>query len=216
MVKAQEGYTRSYFIKGACDGFFTAREAASRLKVSIGRVDQLKRKYRQIGDAAFVHGNKGRQPINRIPEQERAIIIEAKVSNIYAKANFAHFLEILEEDYKIKRSYCAVRKLLIAAGHKSPKTRRTKKQKESVHPPRPRRDCFGEMLQGDASPFDWFDNGKDESLHGYIDDATGVVTGLYMEKNECLLGYLEVTRQTIEKHGIPSELYPDKASVFFV
>jgi hypothetical protein len=37
-----------------------------------------------------------------------------------------------------------------------------------------------------------------------------------MEKNECLLGYLEVTRQTIEKHGIPSELYPDKASVFFV
>jgi hypothetical protein len=55
-----------------------------------------------------------------------------------------------------------------------------------------------------------------ESLHGYIDDATGTVTGLFMEKNECLLGYLEVTRQTILKYGIPGELYPDKAGVFFV
>jgi hypothetical protein len=37
-----------------------------------------------------------------------------------------------------------------------------------------------------------------------------------MEKNECLLGYLEVLRQTIEGYGVPAEFYPDKASVFFV
>jgi hypothetical protein len=71
------------------------------------------------------------------------------------------------------------------------------------------------MLQADASPFNWLGSGE-VSLHGYIDDATGTVTGLYLCKNECLLGYLEVTRQTIEKYGVPSELYPDKASVFFV
>jgi hypothetical protein len=72
------------------------------------------------------------------------------------------------------------------------------------------------MLQGDASLFDWFDNGQMKSLHGYIDDATGSITGLYMEKNECLVGYLEVTRQTVLNFGVPSELYPDKASCFFV
>jgi hypothetical protein len=72
------------------------------------------------------------------------------------------------------------------------------------------------MLQADASPFDWIGTGKSTALHGFIDDATGAVTGLYMEKNECLLGYLEVVRQTIERYGIPAELYPDKASVFFV
>lgn len=36
-----------------------------------------------------------------------------------------------------------------------------------------------------------------------------------MCKNECLLGYLEVLRQTLETNGIPISLYPDKYSVFF-
>jgi len=39
--------------------------------------------------------------------------------------------------------------------------------------------------------------------------------GLYMCKNECLLGYLEVLRQTLENYEIPISLYPDKYSVFF-
>ncbi|MDR1252247.1 MAG: ISNCY family transposase [Treponema sp.] len=215
MLKEQEGYTRAYLIKAACAGGFTAREAAERLKLSIGRIDQLKRRYRKVGDAAFTHGNKGRIPVNKIPDNARVIIIATKLSEIYQKANFAHFAEILEEDTGLKYSYSAIRQILIAAGHKSPKTRRTRKQLE-VHPPRPRRECFGEMLQGDASPFDWFDNGQEESLHGYIDDATGTVTGLFMAKHECLLGYLEVTRQTVTAYGIPAELYLDKASVFFV
>lgn len=64
-------------------------------------------------------------------------------------------------------------------------------------------------------PFDWLGDGKKYSLHGFIDDATGKITGLYMCKNECLLGYLEVLRQTIENYGIPISLYPDKYSVFF-
>ena len=71
------------------------------------------------------------------------------------------------------------------------------------------------MLQADGTPFDWFGDGKKYSLHGFIDDATGKITGLYMCKNECLLGYLEVLRQTLEDYGIPISLYPDKYSVFF-
>ena len=71
------------------------------------------------------------------------------------------------------------------------------------------------MLQADGTPFDWFGNGEKYSLHGFIDDATGKITGLYMCKNECLLGYLEVLRQTLENFGIPISLYPDKYSVFF-
>ena len=71
------------------------------------------------------------------------------------------------------------------------------------------------MLQVDGTPFDWFGDGQKYSLHGFIDDATGKITGLYMCKNECLLGYLEVLRQTLENYGIPISLYPDKYSVFF-
>ena len=71
------------------------------------------------------------------------------------------------------------------------------------------------MLQADGTPFDWFGCGEKYSLHGFIDDATGKITGLYMCKNECLLGYLEVLRQTLENYGVPISLYPDKYSVFF-
>lgn len=194
---------------------FTARYVSEQLHLTLGHVFVLKRKYKAIGNAAFIHGNRGRTPPNKISNEIRAKIIEFKTSEIYKKANFRHFWEILTDEEGLHCSYSALRKILYAAGIKSPKTRRTKKQLKP-HPPRPRRECFGEMLQADGSPFDWFDNRQEACLHGYIDDATGIVTGLWLEKHECLLGYLEVTRQTIVNYGLPDELYPDKASVFFV
>jgi transposase len=214
MLKEQAAYTRAYLIKGACDGLFTEAEVAKRLGLTTRRVQQIKRTYREIGDKAFVHGNKGRPPARKMPDETRKRIIDLKLSDVYLKANFAHFTEILGE-MGIKVSYTTIRNIMRNIGHKSPKSRRRKKDRQA-HPPRPRRECYGEMLQADASPFDWFGNGEQASLHGFIDDATGTITGLFIEKNECLLGYLEVVRQTVERYGIPAELYPDKASVFFV
>lgn len=41
------------------------------------------------------------------------------------------------------------------------------------------------MLQMDGTPFQFFRNDPNlYSLHGFIDDATGIITGLYMCKNE--------------------------------
>jgi transposase len=201
-------------IKAACEGVFTVRQVAERLKISERRVKQLKANYRRTGDRAFIHGNTGRAPVNKIPLETRKKIIALKITEPYTRANFTHFTEILEE-YGITVSYTSVRTILITAGHQSPKCRRPKKDRKA-HPPRTRRESFGELLQADASPFDWLGAGELSSLHGFIDDSTGTVTGLYLCKNECLLGYLEVTRQTVVNYGIPSELYPDKASVFFV
>ena len=210
----QKEFNRAYYIRGACDGLFTVREVAERLHLCTRRVKYLKAAYRKIGDAAFVHGNKGRVPANKVPDAIRKQIVDLKATEIYAKANFAHFAEILQEQ-GISYDYTTIRNILVNAGIKSPKCRRPKKDK-APHPPRPRREAFGEMLQADASPFDWLGTGEMCALHGYVDDATGNVTGLYLCKNECLLGYLEVTRQTIENFGVPLELYPDKAGIFFV
>ena len=55
----------------------------------------------------------------------------------------------------------------------------------------------GQMLQIDASPFDWLSNGSMISLHGAIDDATGNVTALRFERTECLDGYFRVLEETI-------------------
>jgi transposase len=211
---SQKEFNRAYYVRGACDGLFTVTEVAERLHLSARRVKYLKAAYRKVGDTAFVHGNKGRVPKNKVPDAIRKKIVDLKASEPYTRANFAHFTEILQEQ-GISYDYTTVRNILTSAGIKIPKCRRPKKEKVP-HPPRPRREAFGEMLQADASPFDWLGNGEMYALHGYIDDATGKITGLYMEKNECLLGYLEVTRQTIENFGVPLELYPDKAGIFFV
>jgi hypothetical protein len=72
------------------------------------------------------------------------------------------------------------------------------------------------MLQADATPFDWFGTGVRAALHGYMDEATGRLVGLYMCQNECLQGYLECVRQIVQKYGVPLDLYTDKAGLFFV
>ena len=150
-------------------------------------------------------------PLTIVPTETKNKILELRHSYEYEISNFKHFQELLSERENINISYSALYKILRQAGIKSPK----KHRKTKLHHRRKRKDSEGMMLQADGTPFDWFENGEKYSLHGFIDDATGKITGLYMCKNECLLGYLEVLRQTLENFGIPISLYPDKYSVFF-
>ncbi|GHU53692.1 hypothetical protein FACS1894200_14180 [Spirochaetia bacterium] len=95
------------------------------------------------------------------------------------------------ERESIEISYTAISGILKAAGIVSKKTHRTCGKKYTK---RKRRSAFGELVQVDATPFDWFGTGVRQALHGFIDDATGRLTGLYMCQNECLQGYLETMR----------------------
>lgn len=66
----------------------------------------------------------------------------------------------------------------------------------------------------DASPFAWLGGRVKYTLHGAVDDATGQVTALFICKNECLFGYLEMLRRTIHDFGLPVSLYSDRHSIF--
>ncbi|MDR1325532.1 MAG: hypothetical protein LBK00_05800 [Treponema sp.] len=149
---SQKEFNRAYYIRGACEGLFTVREVAERLRLCTRRVKYLKAAYRKIGDAAFVHGNKGRVPVNKIPGDIRKKIVALKAAEPYTRANFTHFMEILQEQ-GVSYNYTTIRNILVNAGIESPKRRRPNKEKVP-HPPRPRREAFGELLQADASPFD--------------------------------------------------------------
>ena len=160
---------------------------------------------------AISHGNRGRKPKNTIPNDIKEKIIELRQLYNYEISNFNHFKDLLKEKENINISYSALYNILKNAGIKSPKNHRRKK----LHHRRKRKESEGMLLQADGTPFEWFGGKEKYSLHGFIDDATGKITGLYMCKNECLLGYLEVLRQTLENFGIPISLYPDRANVFF-
>ncbi|MGL4553437.1 MAG: hypothetical protein ACRC33_19905, partial [Gemmataceae bacterium] len=79
---------------------------------------------------------------------------------------------------------------------------------------RPRRDCFGELVQMDASIHDWLEGrGPAVVLITMIDDATGRLTARF---------YLEGTTEThmdllggwLRKYGRPAALYADRHGIF--
>ena len=211
LMLKQKDLKRATLIEACIKGQCTVKQVANALGLSERRVKQIKKEVRENGVKSIQHGNRGRKPKNTIPDETRKKILELRSSYEYEISNFKHFQELLKEHENIDISYSALYNILRNAGIKSPK----KHRKPKLHHRRKRKECEGMMLQADGTPFDWFETGQKYSLHGFVDDATGKITGLYMCKNECLLGYLEVLRQTLENYGIPISLYPDKYSVFF-
>ena len=210
MLKPKE-LKRATLIDACINGQCTVKQVANALGLSERRVKQIKKEVKENGVKSIQHGNRGRKPKNTISDETKKKILELRSSYQYELSNFKHFQEILKERENIDISYSALYNILHNAGIKSPK----KHRKSKLHHRRKRKESEGMMLQADGTPFDWFGKCEKYSLHGFVDDATGKITGLYMCKNECLLGYLEVLRQTLENFGIPISLYPDKYSVFF-
>lgn len=199
-------------IECCINGTMTIKVAANRLGFSERYVKKLKARYKKYGASSMMHGNCGKQPKHTIDANIKSKILEIWNLPELEECNFTHFQEILEEDYQIKISYTPLYKLLKSKGAVSPR----KHKKSKSHNRRQERPSAGELLQVDATPHQFFygDN-KEYSLHGFIDDATHQVTGLYMCENECMDGYLEVTRQTFKNFGVPLALYADGSSIFF-
>lgn len=198
-------------IQSVIDGKRTGAEAAMILHLSQRQVWRKVKSVRDSGSIGIKHKNQFHKPIHSIPDSLKSRIIDLKLSDDYSDTNFSHFRELLAERENISISYSPLYKILTDAGIRSKKKHRDRK----THRLRKRKQYAGELVQADGTPFDWFGIGKRFSLHGFIDDATGSILGLYMCEHECLLGYLEVTRQMLKNYGAPKCLYPDKYSVFF-
>jgi transposase len=209
-LMTQKQLNRYRIISLVIEGKVTVTEAAEDLKLSERQVKRLKKGVKEHGPGFLIHGNTGRKPSHAIPEKLKETIISLKQKEPYAEANFCHFKELLEEREKIEISYTPLYKILTEVGIKSPKTRR----KTRGHHRRKRKRREGTLIQMDATPFKWFGTDEKYTLHGAIDDATGKIVGLFMAKNECLMGYFTVTRQMLLQFGIPVSLYTDRHSIF--
>lgn len=126
--------------------------------------------------------------------------------------NFHHFNDALADDYNINVSDSFIYNLLTSKGIETPY--KYKKRRES-HPPRPRRENAGELIQVDASKHKWF-YGDDNYyyLHGGIDDATGNVVSCFFAEQETIYGYQMIMKDIIKNYGIPECLYTDYRTVF--
>ena len=202
---------RLTIIQSVVDKKRTQKEAAIALGISERQVRYILKRYREQGSEGIKHKNKFHKPTNAFSEEFKKKIVDLKLSDDYIDTNFSHFKDLLCERENIKISYSALYNILKSNNINSKKSHRDKK----IHRRRKRKSYEGLLIQTDGTPYDWFNIGKRYSLHGYIDDATGKIIGLYMCENECLMGYLEITRQMLKNYGSPVAIYSDKYSVFF-
>lgn len=179
---------------------------------------RLRKKYENLGERLFINARKGKPSPKAIDEKTKKFITETylTLNTPDIPINFAYFTEKLHENYGITLSYRTIYNILTQNNINSPEKHNIKRKK--VHRIRFRRKHFGELVQWDATPFQWFkwagDN-KYYTLHGALDDATSKFLGLYMTENECRYGYIECRRQVLENYGIELEDYTDRSPVFY-
>ena len=186
------------------------REAAGLLNVSERQAWRLLAAYRREGAAGLAHGNRERQPVNRLPAELRQKVISL-AGQKYRGFNHTHLTEKLVDCEQIQLSRSSVRSLLIQNGLPSPRKRQPPKHRSR----RERYPQEGMLLQTDGSDHDWLEGrGPRLCLIGAIDDATSQVPYALFQESETTKGYMRMLQEIVLKQGIPMALYHDRHSIF--
>lgn len=186
------------------------QEASKRMGVSQRQVRRLAKRYQTEGLGGLVSKKRGRASNRRLNESIRATAIDL-IGTHYRDFGPTLANEKLAERHAIQLSIESTRQIMIGAGYWKPRKGGT----VCAHPMRERRARFGELIQIDGSPHDWFEGRGDYcTLLVFIDDASGRITQLRFAPTETTLDYMRVLHDHIQAHGVPVALYSDKHSIF--
>jgi len=188
------------------------KEAATVLGVSIRHVKRLLKAYRRSGARGLISKRRGRPSNNRLSEETKQKALELLMSKYTGfRPTLAH--EKLVELDGLKISDESVRQLMIVEGLWKAK----KARKAAVHQMRERRACFGELIQVDGSPHDWFEGRAPAcTLLVFIDDATGRLGQLLFVESESFFSYCQAAEGYFTRYGKPAAFYSDKHGIFRV
>lgn len=194
----------------SAQGHITKTQVAQELNISLRQVLRLNKEYVRIGREALRSKRRGKPSNHQLPHGVEERVIDLVAREAYAGFRPTYMCEKLLELHRIKLSKETVRRLMIQAGVWSAKN----KKRPVVHQQRRRRARYGELVQIDGSPHDWFeDRGERCSLLVYIDDATGRTYGKFAP-TESSEAYMDITGEYIKKFGIPRCFYSDKHGIF--
>lgn len=203
---------RAFLVRQAVEGLVNQREASERLGISVRQFKRLVRAWRSGGDAGLVSRQRGRPSHRRMSEAVRTRI-GGLLKEKYADFGATLATEKLLELDGIKVSVEMVRRIQIGLRLWRPKTRRARR----VFQLRERRPRFGELIQIDGSPHDWFEGRAPRcTLIVFIDDATSRLTALHFAPVESGKAYLDTLRDQVLTHGRPLAFYSDRHGIFRV
>lgn len=186
----------------------SSRLGALKSALSQRQFQRLKARYRELGAAAVVHGNRGRPSPRRLAEAVRAEI-QALLLQSEPRLNDCHIRDLLAERGTVV-SRDTVRRVRRALGL-APKRRRRPAQHRRR---RERAAQRGAMVLIDGSLHHWLGSEQPRcTLVGMIDDASGEILSLVFRPGEDLHGYVLALRRVIRDHGVPATLYGDRTAI---
>jgi len=192
-------------------GGLPVRAAAQLLGRSERQVWRLLKEFRAAGAAGLVSKKRGRPSNRRTAAAVRAAALWLVRQN-YADFGPTLAAEKLAAEHGFSFSSETLRKWMIADG-----LWRDRHQRKSIHQPRRRRDCVGELVQVDGSEQWWFeDRGPQCTLLVFVDDATSRLMHLQFVESESTFAYFHAARAYLEAWGKPVAFYSDKHGVFRV
>ncbi|HAL74476.1 MAG TPA: ISNCY family transposase [Clostridiales bacterium] len=190
-------------------GRYNNGQAAELLDLSVRQVQRLKAEAAAHGVMSVLHHSRGVKPTNTLDPQIARTLLEVYQTELTGY-NFCHATDVFAEEKGIFVGVSTLARYLKAQGIKSPKAKRRPKK----HRSRDARTHEGELVEMDASGFDWLGTGSYLHLHGAVDDATDRILALHFEKEETFEGYCELMFQMNHDGHLPREIYTDARTIF--
>ena len=195
-------------VQSVIDRHITEKVSGLDVGLSERQVRRLVKAVREGGDRGIIHGLRGRPSNRRFPEEIREKVLSF-IEERYSDFGPTFATEKLFECEGIKISDETLRKWLIEAGYWKKRRKRS-----GFRQWRPRRECFGQMVQMDGSHHDWLEGrGPKLVLMGYIDDATNTIYGRFYDY-EGTLPAMDSFKGYVERYGLPMSVYLDRHTTY--
>jgi transposase len=190
------------------NGHVTQKTVATMLGLSERQVRRLVKDVREQGDRGIIHALRGRPSNRRIPEGTRMLALSLYHAR-YPDFGPTLATEKLSECDGIKISDETLRRWLIEEG-----LWKKRRKRSSYRQWRPRKECFGQMVQMDGSHHDWLEGrGPELVLMAYIDDATNRTYGRFYDY-EGTMPAMDSFKRYVRTYGLPLSVYLDRHTTY--
>ncbi|MDO9028006.1 MAG: ISNCY family transposase [Candidatus Roizmanbacteria bacterium] len=200
-------------IEELTEGRINGTTAATRLNLSVRQIKRLKLKFKEKGHDGLIHGSRGRLGLRKTNINLENNIVKI-INEKYPDFGPLMTYEKLQEIHQIKIGRETIRAIMIR--HSIWKLK--KRKRSQYFSWRERRFSYGELQQFDGSYHDWFEGRNpllpEACLLASIDDATGKITDMVMDKNESVEAVFRFWLQYVKLNGTPSGIYLDKFSTY--
>lgn len=190
------------------NGSICAADACTRLGIGRSRLYELRTRWLANGRSLPLTPSGGDRAAPW-PSEAVAFLHDALATG--EQPNFAFFSDELARRFGFRRAASNIRAhvrehladLLREPLRRGPKPRR-----------RWQREGYGDLLQHDSSPHQWWPGERLQILAMTIDDATRRVVGAGFIEAETTFAHLAHVREIFLRHGLPNAFYTDGLSLF--